>query len=98
MKRIVSACVAAATLAGMVTAGASPAQAGGWRAGPAIALGAIGGLALGSAIAAGSRPAYGYAPAYGPAPVYVEPDCYVVRRRVVDEFGDVYLRRVRVCE
>ncbi len=36
-------------------------------------------------------PAYGYAPAYGP-------ECYTVRRRMIDEFGDVYVRRVRVCD
>jgi len=104
MKRIASVCVAAATLASVTLAGAAPAEAR-WRAGPAFALGAVGGLALGSAIAAGARPAYGYAPApaYGYAPVYGEgpaygPDCYTVRRRMVDEFGDVYIRRVRVCE
>ncbi len=77
-----------------------------------FALGAVGGLALGSAIAAGARPAYGYGyapgPAYGYTPVYggpaygyapaYGPDCYTVRRRMVDEFGDVYIRRVRVCD
>lgn len=107
MKRIASVCVAAATLASVTLAGAAPAEAR-WRAGPAFALGAVGGLALGSAIAAGARPAYGYgyapAPAYGYTPVYggyapsYGPDCYTVRRRMVDEFGDVYIRRVRVCD
>ncbi|MGY2049993.1 hypothetical protein [Methylobacterium sp. JK268] len=107
MKRIASACVAAVTLAAVTSASVSPAEAR-WRAGPAIALGAIGGLALGSAIAAGSRPyyaapAYGYTPVYGGygygyAPAYEASDCYTVRRRVVDEFGDVYIRRVRVCD
>ncbi|SFV09853.1 hypothetical protein SAMN02799631_04967 [Methylobacterium sp. 174MFSha1.1] len=105
MKRIASVCVAAASLASVTLAGAAPAEAG-WRGGPAFALGAVGGLALGSAIAAGARPAYGYAPApaYGYTPVYggyapaYGPDCYTVRRRMVDEFGDVYIRRVRVCD
>ncbi|MGX7709064.1 hypothetical protein [Methylobacterium sp. Gmos1] len=105
MKRIASVCVAAAALASVTLAGAAPAEAG-WRAGPAFALGAVGGLALGSALAAGARPAYGYAPApaYGYTPVYggyapaYGPDCTIVRRRMVDEFGDVYIRRVRVCD
>ncbi|AWN46578.1 hypothetical protein DK419_09855 [Methylobacterium terrae] len=105
MKRIASLCVAAATLASVTLAGAAPAEAR-WRAGPAFALGAVGGLALGSALAAGARPGYGYAPgpAYGYTPVYggpaygYGPDCYTVRRRMIDEFGDVYIRRVRVCD
>ena len=113
MKRIASVCVAAATVASVTLAGAAPAEAR-WRAGPAFALGAVGGLALGSAIAAGARPAYGYgygyapAPAYGYTPVYggpaygyapaYGPDCYTVRRRMIDEFGDIYIRRVRVCD
>ena len=40
-----------------------------WRAGPAIAAGAIAGLALGAA-AASANPYYGYGPAYG----YYAPD------------------------
>jgi hypothetical protein len=42
------------------------------------------GLALG-AIAASAYPAYAA-------------QCYYTRREVVDEFGNVYLRRVRVCD
>ncbi len=52
--------------------------------GGAIAAGVVGGLALG-AIAASAAPAY-----YG--------DCYLSRERVHDGFGNVYVRRVRVCE
>ncbi|TGD95072.1 hypothetical protein [Methylobacterium nonmethylotrophicum] len=97
MTRIASACLAVATLASVTLAGAAPAEAR-WRAGPAFALGAVGGLALGSVIAAGARPAYGYGPVYGDAPVDAGPDCYTVRRRMIDAFGDVYIRRVRVCD
>jgi hypothetical protein len=43
------------------------------------------GLALG-AIAAASA-----------GPTYAE-DCYVVRRAVTDDFGNVYIRKVHVCE
>jgi hypothetical protein len=71
---------------------------------------AIGG-AIGSAHAA---PYYPGRPVYSPPPprhvvygpprrVYREvyddgPVCYVKRRRIVDEFGDVFIRRVQVCE
>jgi hypothetical protein len=44
----------------------------------------LGGLALG-ALAAGAAAA-------------ADGDCYLESRRVVDEFGNVYFRRVRVCE
>lgn len=43
----------------------------------------VGGLALG-ALAASSYPAYA--------------DCYTVRRRLVDDYGRVFVRRVRVCD
>ncbi|WP_246694049.1 hypothetical protein [Methylobacterium sp. WL18] len=37
-----------------------------------------------------------------PPPVYVEEDygpvCHFERRRTIDPYGDVYIRRVRVCE
>ena len=44
----------------------------------------LGGLALG-ALAAGAAAA-------------ADEDCYLESRRVVDEDGNVYVRRVRVCE
>ena len=44
----------------------------------------LGGLALG-ALAAGAAAA-------------AEGDCYLESRRVVDEYGNVYVRRIRVCE
>lgn len=46
----------------------------------------LGGLALG-ALAAGAA-----------AAAASDGDCYLESRRVSDEFGNVYLRRVRVCE
>ena len=71
--------------------------------GAAIAAGLIGGLALGG-LAAAATPTYGY-PAYG-YPVYGRPygyrrvavHCWRERRRSVDDFGNVYFRRVRVCD
>lgn len=97
MKRI----VIAAGLAGGLALVAAPASAwdrGGIGPGGAAALGVLGGLAVGGAIAANNG-YYPGRPVYGPPrPVYVEPDCYVQRRRFVDEYGDVIVRRVRVCD
>jgi hypothetical protein len=101
MKLSVPALGAALALAaaGAVT-GATPAAAGDttgcWRN-----LGCVGGPAYGYAP---PRPAYGYAPyrpaggyyAYG-APAYGG-ECYTVRRRFVDDWGRVMVRRTRVCD
>ncbi len=95
MKRFIGlSLVAACLMAG------SPASARDGQNAAAAALGVVGGLALGAAIA--SQPP---APVYvrRPAPVYVEtyeeePVCVVKRRRYVDEFGDVTVRRVKICD
>ncbi len=65
--------------------------------GGAVAAGVIGGLALGALAArpAYSSPAY---PTYYGAPVYDAPSCYTVRRRFVDDWGRVIIRREEVCE
>jgi hypothetical protein len=85
--------LAALTLGGAVLATSAPAEAGwGYRHrgyGGAVAAGVIGGLAIG-AIAASSRPAYA-------EPVYAS-DCTVVKRRFVNAYGDVIVRREQVCE
>lgn len=94
--------VIAAGLASALAMSAAPASAwdrGGIGPGGAAALGVLGGLAVGGAIASSNsyypgRPVY-VAP---PRPVYVEQDCYIQRRRYVDEFGDVTIRRIRVCD
>ena len=71
--------------------------------GGAAALGVLGGLAVGGAIASSQNGYYPGRPVYGaPRPVYVEDDygpvCHFERRRFVDPYGDVIIRRVRVCE
>jgi len=71
--------------------------------GGAAALGVLGGLAVGGAIASSQNGYYPGQPVYrAPGPVYVEDDygpvCHFERRRFVDPYGDVIIRRVRVCE
>jgi hypothetical protein len=52
-----------------------------------VGAGLVGGLALG-ALAASAATA---------APVYAT-DCYTVRRRFYDDYGNMYVRRVNVCD
>ena len=98
-KKVIAAGLCAATMIGALPASITPAQAmhrgfhhGGYRPvvvhrhrhrGGAVAAGVIGGLALGALAAGAARPAYG--------------DCYIERRRFVDEWGRTFIRRERVC-
>jgi hypothetical protein len=99
MKTIVG--IAAISLLALSVAAPEPAFA---RNGGAVAAGVIGGLAAGAIIgsaAAGNRGYYG-GPAYVGSPAYVvEPEyrgCHIERHEVVDNYGNVRLRRVRVCD
>jgi hypothetical protein len=105
MKKTLAAGLAAATLGGAAIASATPASAQwGWGrgygygyrpyyGGGAVAAGVVGGLALG---ALATRPAYGYG--YGAyAPVEYGGECFIERRRTVDPWGRVIVRRVRTC-
>ncbi|HEY8382341.1 MAG TPA: hypothetical protein VIL09_09340 [Microvirga sp.] len=58
--------------------------------GGAVAAGLIGGLALGAIAANAARPVYYNRPVYS--------DCFVERRRTVNRYGNVVVRRVRVCD
>lgn len=104
LKTALSALLVAATL----VPASLPAQARDMSPGAAAAIGVLGGMAIGGAIA-GSAAQSGYypgrpvaGPAVAPPPVYVEEepvmDCYVQRRRYENEYGDVVIRRRRVCE
>jgi hypothetical protein len=85
MKRLIKAAFVALSLFSAVTAPTAASahwrdgpwhHHGGWHLGPAAAVGALTGLALGSAIAASSRPYYAIPrPTYvaGPYPVYAGP-------------------------
>lgn len=95
-----SALMAAALAAAFVTLPMGDAEARNGRKGALI-----GGLAAGALIGGAllAPRAYGhpyYAPAYGGGPVYVEPEeCYVVTRRVWDEYRGRFVRvREQVCE
>jgi hypothetical protein len=98
-KSITIAAIAALTLA--VTGSTQPASA---RDG-AVAAGVIGGIAAGAII--GSQvdrgyyggPSYyesGYQPSYGYQSSYS--NCRVVRQQVEDRYGNLRMRRVRVCD
>ena len=103
--------VVALALSAIASVG-TPAQARDLSPGAAAAVGVLGGLAIGGAIAGGAaqggyypgRQVTGPRPVYGPPPepVYVEREepveCYVRRRRFENEFGDVTIRRERICE
>lgn len=93
------------TLTAVLTmTGAPSSQArDGIGAGGAAALGVLGGLAIGGAIASSQHQYYPGQRVYrAPRPVYVEeaeaPYCHLERRRYVDAYGDIMIRRVEVCE
>ena len=100
MKKVLSAFLAVATIAGSLATAMPAAQAQhhgghGGGDGAAIGLGFLGGAIAGAAIA-NSRPAYGYG--YAPGPVYVEePACRLVRERFWDGYA-WRVRRVQVCD
>jgi len=68
---------------------------GGWDRGGAVAAGLIGGLALGAIASAAANPYYG--PAYYRPAYYAPPRCVFERRRVVNPYGRVVVRRIRTC-
>jgi len=95
MKKVLSAFLAVATIAGSLATAMPTAQADGGRIAAGVGLGILGGAIAGAAIA-NSRPAYGYG--YAPGPVYVEePACRLVRERFWDGYG-WRVRRVQVCD
>jgi hypothetical protein len=93
MKKILTAAVAVATIAGSITVSAPAAKAGD-GVGAGIAAGLIGGAIVGGAIAS-SRPAYG-GPVYVEGPPPAPAPCYWRRERYWDGYGWV-VRPVRVC-
>ncbi|NUJ78493.1 hypothetical protein HUN39_00300 [Methylocystis sp. FS] len=97
MRKTIATLSAALALGAAALAPTAPARAD--SAGPAIAAG-IGGFALG-AITGGALAGSAPPVVYAPAPVYVAPPpvCWVERRPVFDEYGEVIGSRPRrVCE
>lgn len=98
MKRIVSAALALATLAG-VSAQTPTVAAEGRNA--ALFGGLAAGALIGGALVGATRPAYAE-PAPPPVVVYEEPApvvCHRERRPLFDEYGDVAgYRTVKVCQ
>ena len=86
--------VAVSALALAVTVSSQPASA----RGGALAAGIIGGIAVGAIV--GSQVNGGY---YGPGyyqseyqPVYS--NCHIERQRMEDGYGNIRVRRIRVCD
>lgn len=86
-----------AALALAVMASSQPAFAGG--NGGAVAAGVVGGLAVGAIIGSQANRGYYGGPGYyesGYQPVYG--GCHTERQQVQDEYGNIRIRRVRVCD
>jgi len=64
-------------------------------AGGALAAGLIGGLALGAIASAAANPYY--APAYYRPVAYAPRRCFIERRRFVNPYGRVVVRRIETC-
>ncbi len=95
MKVISLAAVAALTLA--VTVSSQPAYAGG--NGGAIAAGVVGGLAVGAIIGSQANRGYYNGPGYYQDSGYRGySGCHTERQQVEDGYGNVRIRRVRVCD
>ena len=93
MKKTITALLAVATVAGMLTV--TPAQAQrGWGAG--VAAGLIGGAIVGGAIAASRPYPYYYGPDYVEGPPGPPPGCYWQRQRYWDGYA-WNVRPVQVC-
>jgi hypothetical protein len=100
MKRILAALVAVAMIAAATVAASTDASAQ-RRWGPALGLGILGGIVVGSIIASRYGPQYVVEPGWDPYPVYRVSgpvDCpggYWARRQFVDQWGNVRMSRPR---
>jgi hypothetical protein len=97
MKTIVA--LAAVSVLALSVSASEPALAGG--NGGAIAAGVVGGLAVGAIVGSQANRNYYGGPAYVDQPAYVVEgygSCHIERQEVSDGYGNIRLRRVRVCD
>jgi hypothetical protein len=101
MKKILAAIAALAMIATVTVAASTDANAQFRRWGPAVGLGILGGVIVGSIIAQRYGPQYVYEPGWDPYPVYRVSgpvDCpggYWARKQFVDQYGNVRFSRPR---
>jgi hypothetical protein len=90
--------LAAVSVLALSVSGSEPAFA---RDG-AIAAGVVGGLAVGAIVGSQANRNYYGGPAYVDQPAYVVErgygSCHIERQEVSDGYGNIRLRRVRVCD
>jgi len=98
MKAILA--IAAVSVLALSVSAPAPAFAGG--NGGAVAAGVIGGLAVGAIVGSQVNRNYYGGPAYVDQPAYVVDHgyrgCHIERQEVSDGYGNIRLRRVRVCD
>jgi hypothetical protein len=92
--------LAAVSVLALSVSASEPALAGG--NGGAIAAGVVGGLAVGAIVGSQANRNYYGGPTYVDQPAYaVDPgyrQCHTERQEVSDSYGNIRLRRVRVCD
>ena len=97
MKAIVA--IAAVSVLALSVSAPAPALAGN---GGAVAAGVVGGLAVGAIIGSQANRNYYSGPSYVDQPAYVvDPgyrQCHIERQEVVDGYGNIRVRRIRVCD
>ena len=92
MKTIVA--LAAVSVLALSVSASEPAFA---RNGGAIAAGVVGGLAVGAIVGSQANRNYYGGPAYV-EPAYASGYCHTERREIPDGYGNIRIRRVRVCD
>lgn len=93
MKTIVA--LAAVSVLALSVSASEPAFA---RNGGAIAAGVVGGLAVGAIVGSQANRNYYGGPSYVDQPAYAAGYCHIERREISDGYGNIRIRRVRVCD
>ena len=96
MKRI----LAIAAVSALALSFAAP-NAASARDDGAVAAGVLGGLAVGAIIGSQAQRNYYSGPGYIDGPVYERREyreCHIEREEVEDSYGNIHLRKIRVCD